>query len=879
MTPRHVKKNINTFATDWELAKQRDNSNTSGKFLTLRPKELAIFTVLRVDYSDFYNKIIERPMLLIDFANGDFIAEEHEDISNIESLVGFLSKVGHIIPDDPRPYFYFNNQKLNPLTGRNDLEVIKKFIMNGQSEEFKKSVSNVNKKDLSFVFNSVISDIISELDIRNVFSILFDHFDVIEYMDNSDRIQLEQLISKNLDIVLKYDIKNILQVFNKCINYESIWKALGEIISNSKSINDIMDLLDAHVELPELVSKLQINNINDIYNDNAIEIADKAEEIYNDIYYIPRILLEIAKDHPLINHINWYSILYESINHYISSVQKSNDGPLTPEQSELVIPDFKFADWIRVYNEKCGSLSVKQINNLIKVYEFNDIEKLYEIPTVWMDAFNIEEDIEELLSLFDIINQNISLIFNEDELERLGELLVPYNGNEEVRDKILKLLEVLNNEDIDSTLGIIHNFKNTDAVAIYAFDNFEFKDDDYNKELLDVLIVNDKKYNDQQLIALVNKATQTVFNPHLTNSAHLVLKMIKESNKYLKLFREHRLKWFNIDADKYLWLNWSGPEEQYIPKLEIYYELFKDEGNIWSKFTVSLKALTSFATQSNSLGKNYRAHLPNFLNSSFHLINAKCNSKDDLIEIIKELTRVTSYGSPNTTLSIFDYLDKNEIDNFLRHASKIIELSNKDLNDLIVKHSELDSSQHLTNVINRWCYFSRTDRIELTSTLPKDREILLYKHIKSNPELKYIDEIDDYALESTKTIREDIMSAIISEADDKLLNEWLVESIKLFDTNGLVNQRIKAIEYIIETRDDVKLTNLPDIEKLFNFRDDRTKIAIKLINRYYPKRDKNKKEFKQGIRKNILLLEDNPEFKELVIESKLKFGWRNTVVS
>ncbi len=207
--------------------------------------------------------------------------------------------------------------------------------------------------------------------------------------------------------------------------------------------------------------------------------------------------------------------------------------------------------------------------------------------------------------------------------------------------------------------------------------------------------------------------------------------------------------------------------------------------------------------------------------SSFHLINAKCNSKDDLIEIIKELSRVTSYGSPNTTLSIFDYLDKNEIDNFLRHASKIIELSNKDLNDLIVKHSELDSSQHLTNVINRWCYFSRTDRIELTSTLPKDREILLYNHIKSNPELKYIDEIDDYALESTKTIREDIMSAIISETDDKLLNEWLVESIKLFDTNGLVNQRIKAIEYIIETRDDVKLTNLPDIEKLFNFRDDR----------------------------------------------------------
>ncbi len=59
----------------------------------------------------------------------------------------------------------------------------------------------------------------------------------------------------------------------------------------------------------------------------------------------------------------------------------------------------------------------------------------------------------------------------------------------------------------------------------------------------------------------------------------------------------------------------------------------------------------------------------------------------------------------------------------------------------------------------------------------------------------------------------------------------------------------------------------------------RTKIAIKLINRYYPKRDKNKKEFKEGIRKNILLLEDNPEFKELVIESKLKFGWRNTVVS
>ncbi|MCH1627415.1 P-loop NTPase fold protein [Ferdinandcohnia quinoae] len=878
LTPRHVKKNINTFATDWELAKKRDEVNQSRSFLTLHPREIAVFSVLKTDYSDFYNLIIENPFLVLDMYETSTKEKYRNKISNFDNLSGFLSRVEHILPEDPRPFIYFNNVELNPLTGRADLELLKKHILNGQWTAFKEQATKVQSSDLRYVFTSVFTDISSNLDCKNVFSIIFKDHKAIDVFDENDKIRLQELIRLNLNLITEHDIKESLQVFNKVVNHLSIWRTFGELIYNTEE--KFLNLLQANIEFPDLVEKLQIKDISSLYAEYSVQIGEQAK----DVYYVPNQILELPIDHPLVNSIPWTSSLMNCLS-LITKIDEIEDedeeiyDELYSKEVKRLTFGFMLSDWLLSVKEKTNQIiDVKIINTFLIKYRFIESNQLKGVVGVWLELFEDNQESEPLKDLISLIKTRYFNICEKYELKLLGDVLSNFNNDEDIYDEIYENLKArVKHKNNQNLLALLNYFNNTNAVKKFSLYNYDFSETELNEQMLNIIISSVDIYSSEDIETFMEKSTNNVFEQDQSTSNIAFLRLIRESREWLKLAREQKDTWFGVESEVDWWFKWSGTGNKYYDKLEIYFELYRDQKDVWDVLINSLERIIPYNDTPHNFGaKPYRGNISLFVNSAFKLIYNKCNHQSMMEQILSKLINVNSISNSNVKISIFEILDSDIISEFISKASNVISLSNNEFNQLIIKYGETKDSTHLSNIIKRWGYFSRDERIEFTSRIEEEKEILLVKHIEDHPELIYISELKDYIIEDE--IKFSIMRAIIIRVDKVLLNQWLIESVNFFNEKGLSKWRCLAFDYGIQVRDDLQLPDLSDVEKLFTFKDDRTKIAIKLITKFYPRRDKNKAEIKE-IRKRILILEDNKEFKELVYEAKDKFGWRNTILA
>ncbi|USK35194.1 KAP family NTPase [Bacillus sp. F19] len=872
LTPRHVKKNINGFATDWELAKRRDNVNKSGNFLTLHPVELAIFVVLKSDFSEFYNIMMENPYIIWDLIDEkDGIEVQLSELNNINSLKGFLSRVEPVLPTDPRPFIYFNNQELNPLTGRIELEKIKKYILNGQINEFEESIEEIDKSELEFVFNSVLIDLSSSLDCKNVFSIIFSYPEVVDVLREDDKIKLQDIIRNNLNIVIEYNLNNILNIFEKVIRHSSVWSLLGGLIYNQEE--KYFELFNASIKYPALVNKLQIKDINNLFTNHSSLIGFQA----NDTYFVPKSLFNLPFEHVMVQEIDWYASLNNCFSQ-IAKLKDIEDAEAYQEEVERLKLNFKLSEWVLSVNEKTNQIiECKGFNLLIKKYKFIDTNSLEGIIPVWINLFNDSPQPENLISFFKVIKNNLLILAkNNGDLDLLGREISNFNGNEELSKEIYSFLET--RKDIKNKelfMRILQGFRNVDAVARFSLESFAFETDEINEVFLEILIRRDKFFDEESKDTLFNAATTHIFNVPNNKSSNNLLKLLIQSETWLKAAIKYRDNWF-LSNDLTSWFRWDGSEQNYYDKLEIYYLLYMNETYIWKNLIDCLVRIISnnsyhYNISSYPFASNWRT----FLNSVINLFINKCTNEEIWDQVLNDLTSVSLYSNNSIKSSIFDFMDKDMINKVLTHCPNIIALNNEKFNEVLFELADLDNSNHLNHVLSRWNYFSSAHRKELTSNIPKENESLLTSYIERNPELKYISELNDYVLEDN--IKQDIMETIVINSSKDAFNQWVLQSIKLFIEQGLNKWRLTAIEFAIQSRNDLVIPNLESINLLFSFKDNRTALAIKLVNNLYSKRNKNKSEIKE-IRKNILLLEDNIEFKELVLGAKSKFGWRNNML-
>lgn len=874
LTPRHVKKNLNAFSTDWELAKKRDNYNTNGKFLTLYPQQLAVFSVLKSDFSELYGLIVEDPYLIRVLAE-QTNSEREKTLAKInysEGLKGFLSKIEDLIPEDPRPFIYFNNEELNPLTGRLDLEELKKNVLNGQKEEFKTNLNNIDINDLKLVFSSVISDISSSIETKKFFSILFNQPELADFIEEKDKVDLTELFKHNLESVLEFKLNNALTVFDKIVNQSVVWIKLGELIKSKES--KYAELLESHIEKHQLVDKMQISSIYDIYAEHASDIGD----LIDDYYFVPKLIMELPEEHPIVKDVNWYKTLLNCLSPITVKNENNNDDEKTSEINIELKLDFNLSDWLSSVENKTDQIfTVTQINSLLKAYGFLENESLTSIVGFWIKHYKDDNE-EDQLSKFIGMAKNLIVEFaTKEELEGLGELISKHENNEEVSRTNQNLIDnIYKDFEIKDFIRVSSAFKDTAYIAEFAFNKFTFTKSEINEHLLDIFCYRDDFYAEDSLNDVMNRAQSQIFNQPNVAGGYLLLRLIKQSDIWLSVAKKFNQTWFNIVNDKSLWLKWDVSSESFDDLLSIYYQLNKTESDVWKNLIDSIKDVASININYNNIGYANRHQWKLFVNKGFTFIVNNCDSEKVWLYVFDALRTIQSKYNSNISQPIFSYLEQETISNFITKVPKVVSLNSSELNDLIFKYAKLENTTQLNNVINRWEFFTKSQRIDLSKKIPTDKKELLFTHIEQNPEMKYIDELADYTLE--KSIKENIMRAISNKVDTFTINRWIEETLNLFINSKESTWRLSTIKYVVDLRSDIDKPDITLLERLFDFKDERTQLAFQIVLKLFPKGYKHKSEFKE-IRKKILLLEEEDKFKELVFDAKEKYGWRNNILA
>ncbi|TKH09039.1 hypothetical protein FC678_18535 [Peribacillus simplex] len=341
-TPRQVKKILNAFTADWELAKRRD-SEYEMEFLTENPRDLAIFTVLKTDYPHFYEALKENVYLLRNVKSVDDVLERYGNKIQFPRL--FVSKILKFIPDDIRPYLYFHNSKLNPITGRFHLKQARDSFINGDEKVFRTQFTELNESEKYMIFDFVTEEFGNEIEVSNILGILFSDESYTNYISKSHKQEWEHVLDHNIPTILEFRIENVLKVFDTVVTSNIVWNKYGnELVNEYFPVNSFKEFFEVWKRYPELVDRLNVHEkLVRILTENAYDIG--LEE--DNEYYVEEELLKLGKDHSLFRDINWVNVLLNALNTSYEDIDKPDveDDNQDIDYSSMHL-SFRLSDWL-----------------------------------------------------------------------------------------------------------------------------------------------------------------------------------------------------------------------------------------------------------------------------------------------------------------------------------------------------------------------------------------------------------------------------------------------------------------------------------------------------------------------------------------------------
>lgn len=179
-TPRQAKKIINAFANNLLLAHRREDGHLAIGTLTSEEgiKVLAKISVLQADYSGFYSKLFQDPLLVEDFivtSESDEITYfnelllpyfefiEESDSNNkyrinkeYESLLNFLKRTSNIKCNDISKYLYLSKDKNSIKFGDELSRSLKNSITSGTTKLAKSKLEENKSKNLVELLNDIL---------------------------------------------------------------------------------------------------------------------------------------------------------------------------------------------------------------------------------------------------------------------------------------------------------------------------------------------------------------------------------------------------------------------------------------------------------------------------------------------------------------------------------------------------------------------------------------------------------------------------------------------------------------------------------------------------------------------------------------------------
>jgi hypothetical protein len=826
-TPRQVKTLLNSFSSNWELAKKRDKES-GRKLLSDDPLAVAVFTVLQIDFPEYYLKLISDPYLInrIDGRNNE--------------LAAYLSRVDKCIPkSDPRPFIYFSNEKLNPATGKPQIIKTKDFLVNAQVAPFKSSFEELSEYDKEILLTSVISDFNDNpgIEVENCIKTLIEAETELSFISQMDLHNWDMLIRENLDILIDFPPSKVCELL-KYLSYDNrTWNDYGLKIDVSRYHNDLLSLW---IEQPNIVQMLNIPGLASELENSFIESFDG--------YSLASAIYDVQSDNSIVMNINWLLIIKESL-------------------STNVEPDYSLASWLIEWSRKTNEMiNASQITEFLKIYNYRTEKFTDGIGQLWCEVFiNIDKDLSEIIQLMD--HESFSG-FTEDDFGKINTFMG--NANYEViRDVVRPLLDQWwADGNYKKATNYLEIFTKSPAIPGFCEKNFDFDLDEETFELFLKVIINRApsiQNNFKNIVnTLITEVERATALQEKSRAGSVIRRLLQSSNLRKSLIGK-RESFIPIN-DKLLWFKWSEPVVK--ERLEMFFDLWSDEETAITWIFDCVDSFSNIASGFITSGLPYNSNASRYLSIFVDKLIGFYHDRDWEM-IVDKWQMISAQDNTSKKINLFSLLDSSTRTPLLGQLSRRCQLGFENYNQLLINYYDASISIHREALFSRWEVIgneNRRVRLEelsqnIQSDISKESIKLLETHIKNNPLIEYLNEIVEWSLESS--IRRNLIIILIDKLSIETVADWVNVALDQMNSEGFHKWKAFAFESAISSKK-INIRNIEDVvEVALGLRNDRAKLALQLL----LESNYNKNDVKR-FRERIIDL--HQEFPELVD----RFGFR-----
>jgi hypothetical protein len=796
-TPRQIKNILNSFAADWLLACKRDEE--AGKtFLTKDPQAIAIFTVLKNNFPSFFSEVLHNP-----FNINEMMAklESDQNQNQHQLLTAFLSRVKHSIPEDPRPFLYFSNEKLNPATGKPQLEKAKRALVDGQVNQFMAIFDQLSDYDRSLSLQAVLEDMdyLAGVEAENTLRVLIESKISLSYITETDLFKWDNLIRDNIPMLKEYPVKEVCEFLHQLAYHLETWKKYGSSLDRSKTAVELLDLWDVK---PDFISKLSMNDL-------AEDIVDHLTK-NNLSYTLAAKLFDLASDHPMVLSFDWMDI--------IQKCTETNDEC-----------SFTFCDWLKMFEQKTTKkLNCHTINHLLENFNFQNPDPLQGIGEFWCDIYLTDGTEDELIQLLELMENKEFTGFSSEDYKKIS----VFFKEDEHKDKVSKILDSWLKSDEEKGYALLSSWQNTPSVLSFCIENFSFSKEEKMLGLFTTIIAKHSshlKNYDDLLVKFEQEINEAASRNRNSKAIQYIEQLINHQGWHKAL--EPYLQRMVPQHDMYIWLNWSELIVRDRSKLLILFARESDSLQEW--LFRSLDVLVPVMRGGATPGRQHQGNANQYLNIIVENTLDKLTIKNP--ESLAERWDKLLYQNQNGS-SIFEQLHTPIRNKAMLFFHQKCGIHNQIVNNWLFGYADLNNKLHQNAVIHRWEGMSQKGRVELSTRVSKLDDSLqnefytsLINFLITQPEVDYLDELTLW--EMPDNVKQTLCNTLVNHLPIEYLQPWINRTLDWLNLNGLDKWRSEAMKIAIFNRDDLKLPDHFALDTALGLTDERSEIALSFLTR------------------------------------------------
>ncbi|MEI2396136.1 P-loop NTPase fold protein [Paenibacillus phytohabitans] len=822
-TPRQVKTLMNSFSSNWSLAKKRDNES-GRKILSSNPLAIAVFTVLQTDYPEYYTELIADPFRIT-----------REDPKRTAEVSAYLSRVDKCIPkEDPRPFIYFSNEKLNPATGKPQVIEAQNFLLNAQTEPFKESYNALGDLEKEILLSSVISNFDDNpgLEVENCIETLIESEVDLSVVSQMELHSWDILLRDNLNVLTQYPPSKVCELLESLSYDDHTWMEYGGKIEVSGYYSD---LLNMWIDNPNRIQKLNIPNLS----------AD-LEEAFIDNNHEDRLLsaiFRISSEHNIVTNINWINIMHKTLE----------------KENEL---DFTLASWLQEWNLKTkNTITSSMITEMLKIHDFKTESFLEGIGQVW--CRNFKQNNSELEEFIELLFHESFSGFNETDIKEINLFLKAADPYSEIRDVVNELLnDKWAKEKFEMISNYLSSFPDCPGTAGFCLNNFSFEIDEDMRELfLDVLVNRDYQFPNgiTKLIASIKVELSNAASMQVESKAEAAILKLMKSEVFKKDILKERDNIIPIN-DKYIWLSWHTPVVT--ERLNLFLLLWNNDETATEWIFDCIVEFAKVDRNYVSVNYSYSSYARNYIG----LFVEKLVSAYPDIEWEE---RVESWqGVYGGNIDLYSLLDVDVRSKVIGVLGRRCSIGFEAYNQLLNKYYDSSVSVHREVLFSRWETIGaerrkiRLQEIDQLSGIEQSESFnLLLTQLQENPLVLYWEEFVEWDIKDSTRV--DLINALINSLSPENITDWIMDSMVKMNQDGFSRWRSFSIETAIFHGKVEHINDSDVLETALSLGRDRAKLALQLL-----RASKTEKSKIKILRNKIINLHN--EFPELV-ES---FGFR-----